>query len=70
MESIGLYHQTGNGTSRFLLAKSISRPHMRQPAAHLGIAVILRDRRTITSWEWKETYGREGPQMKDVSTTP
>ena len=36
MESIGLYHQTGSGTSRFLLEKSISRPHWRGSAGHLG----------------------------------
>jgi hypothetical protein len=48
MESIGLYHQTGNGTSRFLLAKSISRPDWREPAARLAMTVISRDRQTIT----------------------
>jgi hypothetical protein len=43
MESIGLYHQTGSGTSRFLLEKSISRLDWREPAARLGsLALIAR----------------------------
>jgi hypothetical protein len=48
MESIGLYHQTGNGTSRFLLAKSISRPDWGEPAARLAMTVNSRDCQTIT----------------------
>ena len=39
MESIGLYHQTGSGTSRFLLEKSISRPPWHGPAATLDSSV-------------------------------
>jgi hypothetical protein len=42
MESIGLYHQTGSGTSRFLLEKSISRPDWSEPAARLGPLDSLR----------------------------
>jgi hypothetical protein len=70
MESIGLYHQTGNGTSRFLLVKSISRLDWREPAARHGMAVILLDRRTITQQGWKETHGRELSQLWCDSTTP
>jgi hypothetical protein len=41
MESIGLYHQTRNGTSQFLLAKSISRPDsttLQQAQSHVRTA--------------------------------